>query len=54
MIAENTELNLNRAFAALSHPVRRRILESTSRRGRGVTELTQQFDISLAAVSRRG
>jgi len=43
---------LDRAFAALAHPVRRRILESTARRGRGVTELTQEFDISLAAVSK--
>ena len=44
--------HLDRAFAALAHPVRRRILESTARRGRGVTELTQDFDISLAAVSK--
>jgi len=43
---------LDRAFAALAHPVRRRILESTTRRGRGVTELTREFDISLAAVSK--
>jgi DNA-binding transcriptional ArsR family regulator len=44
--------DLDQAFAALAHPVRRRILESTARRGRGVTELTQEFDISLAAVSK--
>lgn len=43
---------LDRSFAALAHPVRRRILESTARRGRGVTELAQQFDISLPAVSK--
>ncbi len=52
MNARQAEPDLNRAFAALAHPVRRRILESTIRRGRGVTELTQDFDISLAAVSR--
>ena len=44
--------SLDRAFAALAHPVRRRILEATTRRGRGVTELTRTFDISLAAVSK--
>jgi DNA-binding transcriptional ArsR family regulator len=43
---------LDRAFAALAHPVRRRIVESTRVRGRGVTELTRDFDISLAAVSK--
>lgn len=39
--------NLDLAFTALAHPVRRRILEPTVRRGRGVTELTKDFDISL-------
>lgn len=43
---------LDRSFAALAHPVRRRIVESTVRRGRGVTELAQQFEISLPAVSK--
>lgn len=52
MIAPSSEAALDRAFAALAHPVRRRILEAASRRGRGVTELTREFDISLAAVSR--
>ena len=51
MIGE-TAAHLDRAFAALSHPVRRRIVESTVRRGRGVTELAQQFEISLPAVSK--
>ena len=32
--------------------MRRRILEATIRKGRGVTELTEEFDISLAAVSK--
>jgi DNA-binding transcriptional ArsR family regulator len=43
---------LDRSFAALAHPVRRRIVEATARRGRGVTELAQEFDISLPAVSK--
>ncbi len=46
------EVNLDHAFGALAHPVRRRIVESTIRKGRGVTELTEEFDISLAAVSK--
>jgi DNA-binding transcriptional ArsR family regulator len=50
--ARRAALDLDQAFAALSHPVRRRILESTIPKGRGVTELTAQFDISLAAVSK--
>ncbi len=52
MIARHSSADLDRAFAALAHPVRRRILESTLRKGRGVTELTEEFDISLAAVSK--
>jgi DNA-binding transcriptional ArsR family regulator len=52
MIAGRTAVDLDGAFGALAYPVRRRILEPTIRRGRGVTELTKEFDISLAAVSR--
>ena len=52
MSARTGEPGLDRSFAALAHPVRRRILEATVRKGRGVTELTAEFDISLAAVSR--
>lgn len=52
MIARRAAVNLDQAFGALAHPVRRRILESTVRKGRGVTELTEEFDISLAAVSK--
>jgi hypothetical protein len=37
---------------ALAHPVRRRILESTIRSGPRITELSDDFDISLAAVSK--
>jgi DNA-binding transcriptional ArsR family regulator len=43
---------LDHAFGALADPVRRRIFEATIRKGRGVTELTEEFDISLAAVSK--
>jgi DNA-binding transcriptional ArsR family regulator len=50
--AADSTAGLDLAFAALAHPVRRRILESTARRGRRVTELTEEFDISLAAVSK--
>ena len=52
MTARRAAVNLDHAFAALAHPVRRRILESTIPKGRGVTELTERFDISLAAVSK--
>ena len=52
MIAARAAERLDQAFGALAHPVRRRILEATIRKGRGVTELTEQFDVSLAAVSK--
>lgn len=52
MIRSRPAVDLDRAFAALAHPVRRRILSSTLRKGRGVTELADGFDISLAAVSK--
>jgi DNA-binding transcriptional ArsR family regulator len=51
-MARRAAVNLDKAFGALAHPVRRRILKSTIRKGRGVTELTGEFDISLAAVSK--
>ena len=53
MIARRAAVDLDHAFGALAHPVRRRILEGTIRKGRGVTELTKEFDISLAAVSKQ-
>jgi DNA-binding transcriptional ArsR family regulator len=52
MMAGRARANLDDAFGALAHPVRRRIVEATTRKGRGVTELTEEFDISIAAVSR--
>jgi DNA-binding transcriptional ArsR family regulator len=50
--APPSAIDLDRAFAALAHPVRRRILESTVRKGRGITDLSDDFDITLAAVSK--
>jgi DNA-binding transcriptional ArsR family regulator len=50
--ARRITAGLDEAFGALAHPVRRRILESTIRSGRRITELSADFDISLAAVSK--
>jgi DNA-binding transcriptional ArsR family regulator len=50
--AVSQEGHIDRAFAALAHPVRRRIVELTIHKGRGVTELTADFNITLAAVSK--
>lgn len=47
-----TAAQLDDAFGALAHAVRRQILESTIRRGRRITELSDDFDITLAAVSK--
>lgn len=52
MTARRAAVDLDHAFGALAHPVRRRILQATMRKGRGVTELTGEFNISLAAVSK--
>ena len=52
MIARRSSVEIDRAFAALAHPVRRRILESTLRKGQWSTEFTHEFDISIAAVSK--
>jgi len=52
MTARRGAVNLDQAFRALAHPVRRRILESTIRKGRRITELSDDFDITLAAVSK--
>lgn len=43
---------LNRTFAALSDPTRRRILEHLSQGERCVTELAEPFKMSLPAVSK--
>lgn len=44
---------LDRAFAALSDPTRRAVLERLGRQGSAtVSELTQPFDISLTAMKK--
>jgi DNA-binding transcriptional ArsR family regulator len=52
MTPQAGDSRIDRAFAALAHPVRRRIVERTVQRGCGVTELADDFDITLAAVSK--
>ena len=46
------DVDLNRVFAALADPVRRRILEQLDGESRKVSEIAAPFDISLQAVSR--
>lgn len=43
---------LNRTFAALADPTRRRILEHLSRGDRCVTDLAKPYSMSLPAVSK--
>jgi DNA-binding transcriptional ArsR family regulator len=43
---------LNRTFAALADPTRRRILAQLSRGDRCVTDLARRHDMSLVAVSK--
>jgi DNA-binding transcriptional ArsR family regulator len=43
---------LNRTFAALADPTRRRILAHLSRGDRCVTDLARRYDMSLPAVSK--
>jgi DNA-binding transcriptional ArsR family regulator len=43
---------LDAVYAAISHPVRRNLLEQLVSRGVKVTELAAQYPISLAAVSK--
>lgn len=43
---------LDSTYAALSHPVRRAVLEQLRQGEAGVTELATPFAISLAAVSK--
>lgn len=50
MVEQSVELN--RIFAALSDPTRRRILEILEGGERRVTELAEPFRMSLAAVSK--
>jgi DNA-binding transcriptional ArsR family regulator len=46
------QAELDGVYAALSHPVRRNLLEHLRPRGAKVTELAAPFPISLAAVSK--
>jgi DNA-binding transcriptional ArsR family regulator len=46
------EERLDRAFAALADPVRRRIIARLSKGAATVNELAEPFDITLQAVSR--
>jgi DNA-binding transcriptional ArsR family regulator len=48
----DTELILNQVFAALSDPVRRRLLSRLDGEALLVSELAAPFDISLQAVSK--
>ena len=45
-------LALDRAYAALAHPVRREVLDRLGAGPARVTDIAARFDISLAAVSK--
>jgi DNA-binding transcriptional ArsR family regulator len=51
-IAEAADGHLDQVFAALSDPIRRRILQLLDGQALLVSELASQFDISLQGVSR--
>ncbi len=51
-IAEAADGHLDQVFAALSDPIRRRILQLLDGQGLLVSELASQFNISLQGVSR--
>lgn len=46
------DLDLDAVFSALSHPIRRDVLEAVAGGPRTVTELAEPHDVSLAAVSK--
>jgi DNA-binding transcriptional ArsR family regulator len=50
MLANPAAIDL--AFAAVAHPVRRRVLERLARRDHSVSELVALFDISQPAVTK--
>ena len=52
MPADTADLSLDRAFAALSDPVRRRIIARLSRGQATVNELAEPFEITKQAVSK--
>src|SRR5258706_4304095 len=49
---QTREQTLDAVFHALAHPIRRSILNKLKRRGQQVTELADDFDVSLNAVSK--
>lgn len=49
---KHSEPELDEVFLALSHPTRRRMLELLQQRSYRVTELAQEFDLSLNVVSK--
>jgi DNA-binding transcriptional ArsR family regulator len=51
-IRERAALNLDRVFAALSHPIRRAIIERLSASDATVNELAEPFGVSLPTISR--
>lgn len=51
-MVEYPRSGLDATYAALSHPVRRAIVERLEGDERRVTELAAEFDVSLAAVSK--
>jgi DNA-binding transcriptional ArsR family regulator len=52
MLAPVSDVDLDRAFAALADPVRRAIIARLSRGAATVNELAEPFEISKQAVSR--
>src|SRR5438105_10501466 len=51
-MVKHSPANLNRTFAALADPTRRRILEHLARGDRCVTDLARPHAMSLPAVSK--
>jgi len=51
-MVEYQRSQLDAVYSAISHPVRRSLLEHLGPRGAKVTELAAQYPISLAAVSK--
>jgi DNA-binding transcriptional ArsR family regulator len=52
MVKYHSQTQLNRTFAALADPTRRRILAHLSRGDKRVTHLARPHDMSLPAVSK--
>src|SRR6266436_1498550 len=52
LMVESRSDHLDHVFAALAHPVRRRILRRIASQEQTITELAAPFDMSLEAVSK--